>query len=56
MFYSVVSAILLGVGLYFHNASIAWCFIASGLFAIAGAISGLDIIVDTDGDSDGKRG
>lgn len=46
--YTAISAILLAVGLYFHTNDMSWCFIASGLFAVASAIDRLDIVVDTD--------
>lgn len=48
--YALVSVVLLGAAIYLHNDGIfsVGCLIASGLFAIASAIDGLMLTVESD--------
>ena len=51
--FMLISAILLGTGLYFHNDQMLSYFIASGLFAIASAIDRIDITIDASEEKEG---
>lgn len=52
--YAFVSVLLIGAGLYFRGDCMPWCFIASGLFAIASAIDSLNFKFEMEDEDDKK--